>query len=203
MPSFYKEELKKLLSQSIRENCNGYTINELLHQFPTPTALMEATEQELTSIKGIGSSKARQIKALLELAKSLTILSLPEQISIRSPQDVFTILEPELRYETKEHFICLFLNTKNRLIFKEVISIGTLNATLVHPREVFRAAIKHCSASFICAHNHPSGDPTPSMEDRELTKRLVSVGETVGIDILDHVIIAGNSFVSMREQGFM
>lgn len=115
----------------------------------------------------------------------------------------FDLLEPELRYATKEHFICLFLNTKNRVIFKEIISIGSLNAAIVHPREVFRAAIKRCSASLICAHNHPSGDPNPSPEDVELTKRLARAGEIVGIEVLDHLIIGGNTFVSLKEKGLM
>ncbi|WP_244861412.1 JAB domain-containing protein [Paenibacillus vini] len=104
------------------------------------------------------------------------------------PKDVYDRLAPELRHSPKEQFTCLFLNTKNRAIFKEVISIGSLNAAAVHPREVFRAAFKRCSASLICAHNHPSGDSTPSPEDVNLTKRLVSAGEILGIDILDPVI---------------
>ncbi|MNM59149.1 hypothetical protein D3C81_703940 [compost metagenome] len=93
------------------------------------------------------------------------------------------------------------MNTKNRVIFKEVISIGSLNAAIVHPREVFRAAIKRCSASLICAHNHPSGDSTPSPEDVNLTKRLVAAGEIIGIEVLDHVIIGGNQFYSLKEHG--
>ncbi|MDU2209876.1 MAG: DNA repair protein RadC [Eubacterium sp.] len=117
------------------------------------------------------------------------------------PQDVFNLLEPELRFEQKEHFICLFLNSKNCLIFKEIISIGSLNAAIVHPREVFNAAIRRCSASLICAHNHPSGDPEPSQEDIALTKRLKAAGEIIGIDVLDHVIIGNNQFYSLKEHG--
>ncbi|MGO4119089.1 JAB domain-containing protein [Rhizobium ruizarguesonis] len=94
--------------------------------------------------------------------------------------------------------MCLFLNTKNRLICKETVSIGSLNAAIVHPREVFRAAIKRCSASLICAHNHPSGDATPSTEDLILTKRLREAGEIIGIEVLDHVIIGGNRFYSLE-----
>ena len=109
----------------------------------------------------------------------------------------------ELRYLKKEHFICLFLNTKNQLIAQETLSVGTLNASLVHPREVFRAAIKCSSASLICVHNHPSGDPTPSPEDVALTKRLVEAGELVGIDVLDHIVIGEQQFISLKEQGLM
>lgn len=164
---------------------------------------MDVSEQQLVSIKGIGKGKARQITAMLKLAKALNYRE-PSNNPIRSPKDVYNLLEPELRFEQKEHFICLFLNTKNRLIFKEVISIGSLNAAIAHPREVFHAAIRRCSASLICAHNHPSGDPEPSMEDVNLTKRLIATGETMGKEVLDHhVVIGGNRFYSLKEHGHL
>jgi DNA repair protein RadC len=147
---------------------------------------MDVSEQQLMSIKGLGRGKCRQLTAILKLAKTLTVPAQHQQ-TIRSPKDAFDLLEPDFRHSNKEHFTCLFLNTKNKLIFKEVISIGSLNAAIVHPREVIRAAIKRCSASLICSHNHPSGDSTPSLGDFELTKRLVSAGEIVGIEVLDHV----------------
>ncbi|OBR66496.1 hypothetical protein A7K91_03360 [Paenibacillus oryzae] len=195
-----REELKMLISKVLRERAESYPIQQLLDQFPTTAELMDVTEQQLISIKGIGRGKARQLTALLKLAKNLSLPTY-EQTTIRSPRDAFDLLGPELRYATKENFTCLFLNTKNRVIFKEVISIGSLNAAIVHPREVFRAAIKRCSASLICAHNHPSGDSTPSPEDIELTKRLVSAGEIIGIEVLDHLIIGGNNFISLKEKG--
>lgn len=128
------DEVRRLVSESLRESNDSYTIQELFERFPTASELMDVSEQQLLSIKGIGKGKARQITAMLKLAKALTY---PEQSNnaIRSPKDVYNLLEPELRFEQKEHFICLFLNTKNRLIFKEVISIGSLNAAIVHPRE--------------------------------------------------------------------
>lgn len=195
-----EHDLRQLVSESLRESNDSYTIQELFERFPTATELMDVSEQQLVTIKGIGKGKARQITAMLKLAKALTY---PEQSSnsIRSPKDVYDLLKPELRFEQKEHFICLFLNTKNRLIFKEVISIGSLNAAIVHPREVFHAAIRRCSASLICAHNHPSGGPEPSMEDVNLTKRLIAAGEIIGIEVLDHVIIGGNRFYSLKEHG--
>lgn len=200
MNEYRKEELKKLISESLRERQDSYVIQELFEQFPTITELMDVSEQQLMSIKGIGAGKTRQILAMLNLAKALTVPSY-DQFTIRTPKDVFDFLEPELRYQTKEHFICLFLNTKNRLICKETVSIGSLNAAIVHPREIFRAAIKRCSASLICAHNHPSGDATPSTEDLILTKRLREAGEIIGIEVLDHVIIGGNRFYSLKENG--
>ncbi|MFC3746806.1 DNA repair protein RadC [Paenibacillus sp. GCM10012306] len=190
--------LRQLVSESLRESNDSYTIQELFERFPTATELMDVSEQQLISIKGIGKGKARQIIDMLKLAKALTY---PEQTnsSIRIPEDVCNLLEPELRFEQKEHFICLFLNTKNRLNFKEVILVGSLNAAIVHPREVFHAAIRRCSASLICAHNHPSEEPEPSIEDVNLTKRLIAAGEIIEIMVLDHVIIDGNRFYSLKE----
>lgn len=202
MNDYRKRELKRLLSESLRERQDSYVIQELFEEFPTITELMDVSEQQLMSIKGIGVGKTRQIIAMLKLAKALTIPSY-DQFTIRTPKDVFDFLEPELRYQTKEHFICLFLNTKNRVICQDTVSIGSLNATVVHPREVFRAAIKRCSASLICAHNHPSGDSTPSTEDLILTKRLREAGEIIGIEVLDHVIIGGNRFYSLKENGHL
>lgn len=200
MDYYRAEEFKRLLSESLREKQDSYAIQELFEHFPTTTELLEASEQQLIKIKGIGKGKARQITALLRLAKALTV-PVYEKLPIHKPKDVYDLLAPELRHLTKEHFVCLFLNTKNRVIFKEIISIGSLNAAIVHPREVFRAAIKRCSASLICAHNHPSGDSTPSQEDVNLTKRLVEVGKIVGIDVLDHIIVGGNQFYSLKEHG--
>ncbi|CAG7644926.1 hypothetical protein PAESOLCIP111_04847 [Paenibacillus solanacearum] len=197
-----RDELKHLISESLREKPDSYTVQSLFEKFPTIPELMDASEPLLMNIKGIGWGKARQLTALFKLVKTLSIPS-HDQCMIRSPKDAFDILEPELRYSTKEHFICLFLNTKNRVLHHEIVSIGSLNAAIVHPREVFRAAIQRCSASIICAHNHPSGDSTPSPEDISLTKRLVSVGELVGIEVLDHIIIGSGNFVSLKEQGLM
>lgn len=195
-----ENDLRQLVSESLRESNDSYTIQELFERFPTTSELMDVSEQQLVSIKGIGKGKARQIAAMLKLARVLTVPDRNQHV-IRSPKDVFNLLEPDLCYEQKEHFICLFLNTKNRLIFKEVISLGSLNSAIVHPREVFHAAIRRCSASLICAHNHPSGDPEPSIEYLNLTKRLIAAGEIIGIEVLDHVIIGGNRYYSLKEQG--
>lgn len=199
---YHNEELKRLISESLRERSDSYLIQQLFERFPTKTELMDVSEQQLIGITGIGESTARQITALLKLAARLTIPTQDKPI-ICNPKNTFELLEPDFRQLNKEHFTCFFLNTKNRVIFKEIISIGSLNAAIVHPREVFRAALKRCSASILCSHNHPSGDSTPSPEDIELTKRLVSAGEIVGIEVLDHIIIGGNSYVSLKEQGLI
>jgi DNA repair protein RadC len=202
MQPYHNNDLKSLLTQSLREKQGSYVVVEILNHFPIISELMDVSEQELTKIKGIGTGKARQITAMLKLARAISTPTQTPYI-IRSPKDVYDLLAPELRHLQKEHFISLFLNTKNHVITKEVTSIGSLNAAIVHPREVFRAAIKRSSASLICVHNHPSGCSTPSPEDVILSKRLAETGEIIGISVLDHVIVAGNHFYSLKENGHL
>lgn len=194
-------EIKTLLTQSLREKAGSYIIEALFNRFPTPSDLVDATEQELTSIKGIGKMKALQILSTIRLAHTLTARETPV-LKIKSPEDVFKLVEPEFRHLKKEHFICVYLDTKNGVIAKETVSIGSLNASIVHPRELFRGAIKRSCASLICAHNHPSGNPEPSLEDIEVTKRIVDAGKIIGIEVLDHIVIGNFNYVSMKEKGF-
>lgn len=200
--SYDLTSLKSLLADTLREKPCGYVIEEIFTRFPSVTELLDATEQELTEIKGIGKMKARQIVSAIQLARMLTVRTANPCI-IRSPQDVWQLLAPEMSFLQKEHFTCLFLNTKNHVIAKETISIGSLSAAVVHPREVFRAAIKRAAASIICAHNHPSGDTTPSQEDVQLTKRLTESGTIIGIEVLDHIIVGNDRFLSLKEQGLL
>lgn len=165
--------------------------------------LVGLSVEQLTRIKGIGEAKALQILAGIELGRRLAKSSAQETVTIRSPRDVSQLLMEDMRYLRKEHFICLFLNTKNHVIGQETLSIGSLNASIVHPREVFLAAIQRSSASIICVHNHPSGDPAPSPEDVELTRRLAEAGQIIGIEVLDHIIIGDHRISSLKEMGFM
>ena len=175
----------------------------LLKQCGGLRGLVDMSLHQLTELKGIGEAKALQIQAGIELGRRLSRSAKSDAVVIRSPHDVAALLSEDLRYLQKEHFVCLFLNTKNHVIAQETLSMGSLNASIVHPREVFRAAIKRSSASIICVHNHPSGDPTPSPEDVQITERLVQAGEIVGIEVLDHVIIGDRRFVSLKEHGLM
>lgn len=165
--------------------------------------LVDMSTAQLTAIKGIGNAKALQLQAGIELGRRLAQSELDPAFIVRSPEDVARYVMEDLRYLQKEHFVCLFLNTKNHVIARETLSIGSLNASIVHPREVFRAAIQRGSASLICIHNHPSGDPTPSPEDIDMTHRLVQAGQVIGIEVLDHLIIGDQKYVSLKEQGFM
>ena len=153
-------------------------------------------------LKGIGPAKACQIKAAIELGRRVNTHP-PEQPKIGSPGDVAALLTDELRYLKQEHFMVLLLDNKNKVIKTETISIGTINASLVHPREVFVKAIRQHAAAVILAHNHPSGDPRPSAEDRAITKRLLESGELLGIPVLDHVVIGGADYVNFKESGYI
>lgn len=175
----------------------------ILRESGSLRSLLDMRLEQLTAIKGVGPAKALQIQAGIELGRRVARTSNEERPVIRSPHDAAGLLMEELRHLNKEHFVCLFLNTKNHVIGQETISVGSLNATVVHPREVFRSAIQRSSASIICAHNHPSGDPTPSTEDLELTSRLAEAGAIVGIELLDHLIIGDRKFISLKEKGLL
>lgn len=198
----HPEDFKSLLAYSLREKPGSYIVEEILQRFPSFSELVDITEQELLSIEGIGKVRAKQIVATLKLSQIISAPT-PTIKTIRSPLDVYKLLEPDFRHLKQEQFICLFLNTKNGVIGNEVISIGSLNASIVHPREVFRPAIKRSSASIICAHNHPSGNPDPSPEDISITARLKETGEIIGIEVLDHIVVGDYTFVSLKERGLM
>lgn len=197
------ELLAILLRTGTKQESAIHLAQRILQQVGSMRRLVDMSAEELMAIKGIGSAKAVQIKAGIELGLRLARTRMDEPVVIRSPRDAADVLMEQLRYLQKEHFVCLFLNTKNHIIAQETLSIGSLNASIVHPREVFRAAIKRSSASILCAHNHPSGDPAPSPEDISLTSRLKEAGEIVGIEVLDHLIIGDGEFVSLKEQGLM
>lgn len=156
--------------------------------------------QNIQSIAKTGKTKAMQIMASLELGRRL--FNKKKIDSILSPQDIWQELRKE-RESNKEYCIVFYLNMQNEVISKETISIGSLNANIVHPREVFEPAIRLSAAHIIICHNHPSGDSTPSEEDILLTKRLMKVGDIMGIEILDHVIVTKEKYLSMKERGIL
>ncbi len=161
--------------------------------------LADSTVEELSQIKGIGISKASQLLAAIELGKRLATSSKNIK-SIKSPKDISDLFMEEMRYYKKEYFKILLLNTKNEIISSDLISVGSLNSSLVHPREVFVNAIKKSASCIILVHNHPSGNPRPSKEDINITKRLIEAGKIIGIDVLDHIIIGDGSYSSLKEQ---
>ncbi|RBP93977.1 DNA replication and repair protein RadC [Cytobacillus firmus] len=177
--------------------------NRLLTHFEGLRLLKDASLDEITAIKGIGSAKAIQLLAAVEIGRRISNLTYDDRYTIRSPEDGANYVMHDMRFLSQEHFVCLYLNTKNQVLHKQTIFIGSLNASIVHPREVFKEAFRRSAASVICIHNHPSGDPTPSREDIEVTKRLAESGKIIGIDVLDHLIIGENKFVSLKEKGYL
>lgn len=165
--------------------------------------MKDATINELTSIKGIGEAKAINLLAALEFGRRIHNFRVTDRYVIRSPEDGANYIMDELRHLKQEHFVCLYLDTKNTVIHRQTIFIGSLNASIVHPREVFREAVRRSAASIICAHNHPSGNPSPSQEDIQVTKRLCEAGKLVGIEILDHLVIGDRKYVSLKEKGYV
>lgn len=154
--------------------------------------------EELLLVRGLGKARAAQLLAAAEVGSRLWPDGEPAPV-LRGPETVFQLTK-DIRGANREHFVGFYLNTRNQLLRREVISIGSLNASIVHPREVFTPAIAVSAASLILAHNHPSGDPTPSEEDLAITRRLTEAGRLLGIDILDHVVVARDSYASFKER---
>lgn len=163
-------------------------------------ALRDATLDDLQQIAGIGTRKATRVRAAFDLARCWSLAPSHDRPLVSSPSAVYELLGPRLAGREQEHFMTLLLNTKNWLVSEHLVSIGTLSASLVHPREVFKEAIRRTAAGIIAVHNHPSGDTTPSPEDVALTNRLIDVGRLVGIPLLDHVIIGQGRYCSLREE---
>ena len=161
--------------------------------------LLQMTYQDFIKINGIDSAKVTTLLAAFELSKRALEVDDSNLPIISTPKDAAAQLT-ELRQSKKEHFIVLYLNARNQLVHKETISIGILNANLVHPREVFEPALKHSAAQIVVAHNHPSGDPEPSQEDLEITKRLAETGKIMGIDVIDHIIVTKDGLSSFKEK---
>lgn len=163
--------------------------------------LVDSDVEQLACINGIGQAKAAQIKAAIELGKRLSAFELGVDKPVKCPQDVADLMMEEMRYLKKEHMKLILLNIKCNLIAVEEVSVGSLNASIVHPREVFNPAIRKSSASIIMVHNHPSGDPAPSNEDKAITVRICEAGKLIGIELVDHIIIGDGKYISMKEKG--
>ncbi|WP_313891719.1 DNA repair protein RadC [Psychrobacillus sp.] len=203
-PSLSNQELIAILLRTgTKQESVLHLANRVLTFFEQIQELKNASLEEIMSVKGIGEAKAVQLLAAVELGRRLSQQKTDEKFTIRSPKDAATYLMTDMTSLKQEHFVTLFLNVKNQIIHKQTIFIGSLNASIVHPREIFREAVKRSAASIICAHNHPSGNPAPSPEDIEVTQRLLEAGQLMGIEMLDHVIIGDHQFISLKEKGYM
>ncbi len=195
-------ELLAILFRTGTTRRNAVMVGEdLVRELGGLGGIATASLGQISAIDGIGRVKAIEVKAALELAKRLAATSEETKPEIRGPSDIAQLMMADLRYETKEHLKALLLDVRNRVRKVVTVSTGTLTESLIHPREVFQEAIRFASNSIVLVHNHPSGDPEPSPQDLASTRRLVSAGELLGIEVLDHVIIGDGRWVSLRDRG--
>lgn len=198
-----QELLAILLSTGSREGSALDLAEQLLQRYQGLTGLQQATLAELMEQKGIGTAKATTIAAAVELGKRISTSVNGYRPVIEGSADAARILQGRMRGLDREHFFVLFLNPKHAVLGMETVSIGTLSSSLVHPREVFKQAIKRSASAVILAHNHPSGSCEPSKEDLQVTKRLKDVGELVGIEVIDHLIIGEDKYYSFCENDLL
>ncbi len=196
-------ELLAIILRTGSKNENVLNLsNELFNKYNLKS-LSRLKVSELKKQLGIGDAKACQIIASFELGKRLSAFKEGKKPEIKTAKDIADIFIPEMNDLEKEHFKGIYLDSRKRLIKQETIFIGSLNESVIHPREIFKIALDENAAAIILLHNHPSGDPSPSSFDIEITKELVKAGELLGISVLDHIIIGGNNYISFREKGLI
>lgn len=198
--SLTHQELLAIILRTGSKNQNVLELsNQVLTNFESLFDLKMASIEELVKIEGIGDVKAIELQAAIEFGKRLA-LSYREKLGvIVSSNELGKRLIEEMKDYEQEHLLVLYLNTKNEILKKQTVFIGSLNQSVAHPREIFRLAVKCAAARVIVVHNHPSGNPNPSKQDIAFTHRLVECGKLIGIDVLDHLIIGENSYISMKE----
>jgi DNA repair protein RadC len=195
----------ELLAIILRTGTGGENVltlaTRLLAQFNGLPGLARASFAELQAMRGLGQAKTAQLKAALELGRRMLAAAPEERLAVRSPADVAQLLMAEMAHLAQEHFRAVYLDTRNHVLGVDTIYVGSLNASYIRTAEVFREAVKRNCAAVIVAHNHPSGDPTPSPEDVAVTRELAAAGNLLDIELLDHLIIGQQRFVSLRERG--
>ncbi len=196
------ELLAIILGQGTRELSALELAQLLMVKYKSLRHLKDASLEELLEEKGIGPAKAVSVKAAIEMGRRMAQES-QLKVQIKSPDDVKDIVMEEMRYFDREHFRVIYLDRKGGMLEMQDISVGGLHSSIVHPREVFKVAVKKSAASLILVHNHPSGDPTPSQEDVEITRRLIEAGNIMGITVLDHIIIGDNTYCSLKSKGLI
>lgn len=197
-------ELLAVLLRTGRRGASAVAVaEEVLLTLGGLTGLASASLQALVAVPGVGVAKAAQVMAALELARRLVRAGAESRPHIRTPADVYDLMGLELGRQDREQFAVLLLDVRHRLIRICSVAVGNLTHVPAHPREVFKPAVQHSAASVVLVHNHPSGDPQPSHDDVQLTRRLAAAGEVLGIEVLDHVVIGHGRYASLREMGLM
>ena len=192
-----------LLRTGRRDSSAVQVAIELLHRLGSIAGLATCGVEELCAIPGVGPAKAAQLQAALEIGKRAMAVPLSTGTRLSSSRDLFKHFHPMLRDLKHEIFKVVLLDAKNTVLKEATVSKGSLTLSIVHPREVFALAVRESACAVIFLHNHPSGDPTPSLEDRQLTRRLVAAGDVLGIRVLDHVILGENRYVSFADEGWL
>lgn len=200
----------ELLAVIIRTGTRGESAvalaRRILSEFRFPEGILglfRASVPELCRLKGIGTVKAVQLKCIGELSKRISRAGFGTQPIFSEPEDIAGYYMEQMRHEPRERVVIMMLNSKNRLLHEMVISTGTVNYSLVSPREIFIEALRYQAVSICLVHNHPSGDPSPSRDDVLITRRMKEAGELLGIYLLDHIIIGDNSYSSMKKRGIL
>ena len=196
-----QELLCCILGRGIAGESVLITAQRLLSRFGDVQGLAQASMEELAGVRGVGMAKAAQLKAAIQLGQRASADRPRPSEPIETPEAAAQLLRPHLLHRNKEHVVALLLDARHRLIRVSPVAIGSLSASIVHPRELFKEAIAASAAAVIVAHNHPSGDPTPSEHDLTLTARLVNAGALLGIEVLDHLILGADGLVSLKALG--
>ncbi len=198
-----QELLALVLGRGIQGESVLVTAQKLLSHFGSLENILNASIADLQKMRGLGVAKSTQLKACLEIVRRVSAVRLDDNEVVMKPSDVYRLVKSKISQESKEHFVVLSFDVRNKFLGMDVIAVGILTANIIHPRETFEAAIRRHAAQVIVSHNHPSGVCDPSDDDIEITKRLVDAGVIMGISVVDHVIVAKNSFLSLAENGFM
>ncbi|MBI4152325.1 DNA repair protein RadC [Candidatus Woesearchaeota archaeon] len=193
-------ELLALLLRTGNRQENAVVLATRLLQQHSLVSLSRARLTDLQKLSGVGIAKACEIAACFELSRRVQSYPEEKHLKISTPQDIMTFISPELSHLQQEHCVGIFLDTRNQIIKKETIFIGTVNASVIHPREILKVGISEGAAAFILVHNHPSGDPQPSDEDVVVTNQLREAGKIIGIEFLDHIIIGKRKYYSFKEE---
>lgn len=202
-----QELLALILGRGVRGESVSLTAQKLLSHFGSLEGIMNASLEDLQSVKGVGLAKASQLKACFEIARRVftknEVADKVKQKEITSAKGIYELIKSKISNYAKEHLLVLSFDSRNKFLGMDTVAVGTLTANLVHPRETFDVAISRHAEHIIVAHNHPSDDPEPSEDDLEINKRLVGAGKILGIEVIDHIIVCKSGYLSFKEKGLL